>query len=536
MTEYLDRVDFDGVEYELRDNGSEHKAAYAHSKKSGNPHGTTASDIGYTDNKGLGEDNLQKAVDTLVTAKVSVADIVNDLVTDSSGKPLSAAQGVVLKKSIEGSRYVKDSTAEILGLGENATADDALVALKTRTDKLAEVPIGDTLTTTRTDLDDKWALCNGDVVYRDGGIVDPELYEMLDEGFNDRALTSFPDADIEDARFTHLKDGKCCAIYYKSSYVAAVCDFLTGELIEIAAPVSGHNIIGIAWNGSQYVMCTIYSNTFYFYTSDDLQTWTQAATHTPSTYTPNYNNMYGVMRFVWDGAAYRVAAQYSGYQTHCVYTYDSGFNYESDETLEKCDIYATDGLFCISSYSRIYLYEPGSTTRIRSVSLKDDYSANDHCAAVKYAENQYVLVPVNEKVDRIAFYDKSTNTASSISASKFKNGYTTFDSITRVHFDRKTNEFVLVLYYYDSGATTAFARVAIDADKSDAANYTVTVNDVANSSTYRDFVDIDGDWIYLYSGRSTDTAFMRLAGAHPRTLPTISQDKVYTYIKVKEGG
>lgn len=40
-------------------------------------------------------------IDSITTSKVSVTDIVNDLTTDVSNKPLSAAQGVVLKNSLD---------------------------------------------------------------------------------------------------------------------------------------------------------------------------------------------------------------------------------------------------------------------------------------------------------------------------------------------------------------------------------------------------------------------------------------------------
>lgn len=40
-------------------------------------------------------------IDAITTSKVSVTDIVNDLVTNAAGKPLSAAQGVALKKLID---------------------------------------------------------------------------------------------------------------------------------------------------------------------------------------------------------------------------------------------------------------------------------------------------------------------------------------------------------------------------------------------------------------------------------------------------
>lgn len=51
--------------------GDRGKTAYDHSQiKSGNPHGTKASDIGYTDNKGLGTTDLQGAMDA--TAKKAI--------------------------------------------------------------------------------------------------------------------------------------------------------------------------------------------------------------------------------------------------------------------------------------------------------------------------------------------------------------------------------------------------------------------------------------------------------------------------------
>ena len=40
-------------------------------------------------------------IDSITTSKVSVTDIVNDLDTNASNKPLSAAQGAVLKKLID---------------------------------------------------------------------------------------------------------------------------------------------------------------------------------------------------------------------------------------------------------------------------------------------------------------------------------------------------------------------------------------------------------------------------------------------------
>ena len=52
-------------------------------------------------------------IDAITTSKVSVADIVNDLVTNAADKPLSAAQGVVVKTLIDALRRDKLDATEL---------------------------------------------------------------------------------------------------------------------------------------------------------------------------------------------------------------------------------------------------------------------------------------------------------------------------------------------------------------------------------------------------------------------------------------
>lgn len=52
-------------------------------------------------------------IDAITTSKVSVDDIVNDLVTNLSNKPLSAAQGVVLKEMIDSIRKTLNDTTTL---------------------------------------------------------------------------------------------------------------------------------------------------------------------------------------------------------------------------------------------------------------------------------------------------------------------------------------------------------------------------------------------------------------------------------------
>ena len=52
-------------------------------------------------------------IDSITTSKVSVADIVNNLVTNAADKPLSAAQGVVIKTLIDALRKDKLDATEL---------------------------------------------------------------------------------------------------------------------------------------------------------------------------------------------------------------------------------------------------------------------------------------------------------------------------------------------------------------------------------------------------------------------------------------
>lgn len=57
-------------------------------------------------------------IDAITTSKVSVSDIVNDLVTNVANKPLSAAQGIVLKGLIDALTTANKSMNERLGAVE----------------------------------------------------------------------------------------------------------------------------------------------------------------------------------------------------------------------------------------------------------------------------------------------------------------------------------------------------------------------------------------------------------------------------------
>lgn len=69
--------------------------------------------------------NNKSLIDGITTSKVGVADIVNNLTSNVTNKPLSAAQGVVLKGSIDTLTDSKVSTSEL-----DAAVNSALATAK----------------------------------------------------------------------------------------------------------------------------------------------------------------------------------------------------------------------------------------------------------------------------------------------------------------------------------------------------------------------------------------------------------------------
>ena len=196
------------------------------------------------------------------------------------------------------------------------------------------------------------------------------------------------------------------------------------------------------------------------------------------------------------------------------------FAYLNAVDATDCGIYAADGLFCLGGESNSKLYEPGTTTVLYSASTA---MASGYGVFEKYGENKYVLVPIAGYSPYLRFYDKSTNTLKALDIqTTFRYPYY-FDC---VNYDPNTRELVFRLFTSDS-SDWYDARISVDADMTNADNYTLRKIDASAHSIYTHLLVHDDMWTNI---RGSD-----IRGLHPRTLPIISHDKAYTYIKVKEG-
>lgn len=432
-----------------------------------------------------------------------------------------------------------DETAERLGLDpeKNPQVKDAFDQMISNFEDRYKV--GDIRDSIRPTLGDKWALCNGENVYRDSENTNAELYELLFNGVKTITLTNGyedPVATIyTTAIYSQMANGMWCISNYGNNGTAAVLDPLTG-FFKVVGGSDGMSdylygyIIGIVWNGSEYVMCSVsdtspYGN-LWFFKSADLETWTKTKTYTPEE-EAGWDRTYGEMRFLWDGAAYRASYQYAGYQAQRLSTFDANFNHLGTSVCTDYGINVADGFFCVGTLSYIELYEPGSTTRLTTVSCSD-YT----CTLAKYAENKYVMVPYNQNFQTwIAFYDSETNKVNTYTITTLfsyvypdggtKSMYPYY--CTGVWFDEKTNELCFALNDSDS-TNKCVARISPDADKSVKANYRITSETFVGAGQ---FLAYGKSWTYA-DGKT-------ILGPHPRMLPAISRDGCHTFIKIEEG-
>ena len=114
--------------------------------------------------------------------------------------------------------YTKDQTltqetAALFGLGSDATPDDAFKALNAE-----QFKVGDTLTTVRTDLGDKWLLCNGEFISTNDY---PLLANILNNETIDRNLDSWNPGTTNGAYWVGSSILK--VIYANGYYVACYC-------------------------------------------------------------------------------------------------------------------------------------------------------------------------------------------------------------------------------------------------------------------------------------------------------------------------
>lgn len=225
--------------------------------------------------------------------------------------------------------FLTDETAEALGLDpeNDPTPDDALYSLAGK--------VGDVRETLRTDLGDKWILCNGEIV-PDGTY--PELRDVLRYNTSWRRFAQF-DTEYTTVRPLPVAGQWALLDLFVNTQIkgktAVLYDGNTDTYTEIMCPTIDttvrYGIFGLTHDGTQYVLGVNEDENdsvlpkIHLFTSTDLVTWTDRYQfEAPSAgYTPTDLNC--------DGTGVLVLADYysSNYST---YVFAVSLDFSSHET------------------------------------------------------------------------------------------------------------------------------------------------------------------------------------------------------------
>lgn len=414
---------------------------------------------------------------TPVPGQNNVYDMVRADQPEEAGTPLN-------KQSL-----LTDETAEEIGLqpGDNPTPNDALYHLAAHT----AVKAGDIRETTRTDLGDRWLLCNGDVV-PEGAY--PKLREVLQYNTSWRRFGQFygtytrvkplPIAGqwlLYDLSASSGNYDKTVVVYDNNteSYAEVTCPAIDTEL--------NYGIFGLTHDGTEYVLgvhtandsANDYKVGIYLFTSSDLTEWRQRYYFQSAIY-------HNACDLACDGTAVLVLTQYTvTTSTSVTYNYDLyAVNLTYTSHAERTSIFGS----VVSDYylevypggywdikdkedTAPYIRKPGTNEKALSPLIQTDFGGlaffNDrYWLGARLADNSIYT-------DNIDVYDMETLTFSYISLyGKIEANQNAY--LYGMDYDR--NDDVWMLYFTVRASNVAdrcyIGYISANANPADIANYT----------------------------------------------------------------
>lgn len=337
---------------------------------------------------------------------------------------------------------------------------------------------GDILETVRTDLGDRWLLCNGDIV-RDGRY--PKLREVMPYNTEWRNVAPFhtypyvramPKAGqwaLIDVFSNRVSNGKAAGLY----------DANTDTVTIIACPTISttkrYGIFGLAHDGDKYILGVNESSIgegypiVHLFTSTDLVNWTDKKQFTMDSYRQPYDLMF-------DGSVILIACSeysefYSDYRMYVYYV---------DKALTTMTRYSgewesDDGYYyfvaCPNRYWAFTNDDDETFSAYKSGGVTGRFYFDYNGGAAFFSDKYWIGAPnVDQYVHYIETYNIETGTKRSFSAESVI-GVAGTMYLRGVEYDKNTNEWML----YISGASGTdvyyIAYISADSDPSDAANY-----------------------------------------------------------------
>lgn len=332
---------------------------------------------------------------------------------------------------------------------------------------------GEIIETTRTDLGDRWLLCNGDIV-PEGAY--PKLRDVLLYNTEWRKVAPF--VSYPEVR-AMPKAGQWAFIKVKGK-TAVLYDANTDTYTQIACPTINterkHGIFGLTHDGDRYILgVNEYSSDdvkdkVHLFVSSDLVSWTDAHQFTMFDYDEPYD-------LTFDGVNVLVATNKfinsnSSYY-YIIYVY--GTDKELTTTKKFNGQFQTEYLLYFSILPNGYWAvnrdgsESCSVYRAGTMSTIFSFSYNGRIAF--FNDKYWIGAPADNKyVSDIETYNLETSTKKYLSVKSLV-GSTDTLYLRGVEYDKNTNEWML--YISNSGGSDPYyiAYISADADPSDVAQY-----------------------------------------------------------------
>lgn len=455
-------------------------------------------------------------------------------------------EGTPLNKN----NLLKDSTAALYGLGSDAVPDEVLAKIPENFGVDGVFEVGDTLSTLRTDLGDKWLLCNGDVIPKSSL---PELAHFS-QGTNYGFCVINSSVAINTPGGGHKVYGKNQIILYTVGYIESTttayvyvidCDTKTEKRYTITVPYSGHQLLGIDHNGTSWVTAWVNSSeTIKIATmSDDFST-VQNEYSIDTGYKQYADNSLIITDFLFNGSHYYLATRYSGHTTILVNIFDSNFNLVTTDKTSPGNYMYSAYLFRFgpyvalgysnTSYGFITLYTNGEEyTNILSGNSNYLYTSTDSSFyyvryAIQITDTHYIFGGMYYGVTNknLYIYNSSNNSATAVANTEL--GLPSGAKFGWIFYDSKKRACIIVARTSDS-STYYMLSIDYGQDPTIASNYTLetlTENPLLSEySVYSACLD-NSQTVWNRTDRSVIADSIQL--------PSISLDGVYTYIKAKE--
>ena len=375
-----------------------------------------------------------------------------------------------------------DEAAESIGLDpkNNPTPNDAMHELGLYT----AVKAGDIRETVRTDMGDRWLLCNGDII-PDGSY--PKLREVLPYGTEWRKVAPFH-ADYQRVRalpkegFWAFESSDKVAVYDAKTDTVTDGVFPTKSVIKPANTDNALSSIGFTHDGDRYTLGISEENfpsagtgsyDVHLLTSTDLVNWTKEYQFSTSA----NNNPYDI---TFNGVDILVATQYYNYisnpdETYRVYVY--GTNKALTTTRQVGGYWNPEYLFYFSVLPNgywIFQRDGNTSCSVYRSGVHSSVFTFSHNGGIAFFNDKYWIgAPCgNQYVRYIETYNFETSTREYFTVeSLFKGSDTMY--LRGVEYDKNTNEWMLYISDNSGAGSCYIAYISADADPNDKTQYRI---------------------------------------------------------------